>query len=152
MFTFLRCLLLATLAFSSACHEDCWFRKKTRGSKDICYGDARPLPADLARVLGAPGYACLKHRRALEREDERCSSVLLLSHSKTLTTIPQKLCQFLDERGKTVVNYQPGGRWCHKCRTSYYREIRMVSLFLVFIKKLLDFALNFFSFFSFTKR
>ena len=80
------------------------------------------------------GYACLKHRRALEREDKRCSSVLLLSHSKTLTTMPQKLYQFLDERRKTVVNYRPGGRWCHKCRTSYYREIRMVSLFLVIIK------------------
>ena len=27
------------------------------------------------------GCACLKHRRALEKEDERCSSVLSSSHS-----------------------------------------------------------------------
>ena len=127
MFTFLCCLVLVTLAFPSACNEDCWFAKKTRGSKDVCYGDVRPLAADLSRVLGVEpgvGYACLKHRRALDKEDERCSSALSRSHSKKLSTIPQKLYQFFDERGKTVVNYRPGGKWCNKCRTSYYREIK----------------------------
>ena len=85
MFTFLCCLVLVTLAFPSACNEDCWFGKKTRGSKDVCYGDVRPPAADLSRVLGVEpgvGYACLKHRRALEKEDERCSSALSRSHSK----------------------------------------------------------------------
>ena len=79
--------MLVTLAFSLACDEDSWFQKKTRGAKELCYGDVRPLRTLLARVLGvAPGvgYACLKHRRALEKEDKRCSSVLSSSHSKNL--------------------------------------------------------------------
>ena len=81
----------------------------------------------LARVLGvAPGvgYASLKYRRALEKEDERCSSVLSSSHSKNLMSIPRKLYQFHDERGKTVDGYRPGGKWYNKCRACYYRKIK----------------------------
>ena len=108
--------MFVTVAFSLACNEDCWFQKKTRGTKDLCYDDVRPLPTLLARVLGvAPGvgYACLRHQRALEREDERYSSVLSGSHSKTLTSILRKLYQFHDERGKTITGYRPGGMWCN---------------------------------------
>ena len=111
--------MLATLAFSLACNEDCWFQKKTRGAKDLCYGDVRPLTTLLARVLGvAPGvgYACLKHLRALEKKkDERFSSVLSSSHSENLMSIPRKLYQFHDEQDKTVESYRPGGKWCNKC-------------------------------------
>ena len=119
--------MLVTLAFSLACNEDCWFQKKTRGAKDLCYCDVRPLTTLLARVLGiAPGvgYACLKHRRAHEKEDERFSSVLSRSHSENLMSIPRKLYQFHDERGKTVESYRPGGKWCNKCRAYYYRKIK----------------------------
>ena len=119
--------MFVTVAFSLACNEDCWFQKKSRGAKDLCYGDVRPLTTLLARVLGvAPGvgYACLKHRRPLEKEDERCSSVLSRSHSKTLRSIPRKLYQFHDERGKTIEGHRPGGKWCNKCRACYYRKIK----------------------------
>ena len=105
---------LVTFAFPSACHKDCWFTKKTRGSLKDCYGKVLPLTADLARGLGVEqgeAYACFKHRRALAKEDDRCSSVLLKNHSKKLLAIPQKLYQFLDDRGKTVDNYRPGGKW-----------------------------------------
>ena len=44
--------MLVTLAVSLACNKDCWFQKKTRGAKDLCYGDVRPLTTLLARVLG----------------------------------------------------------------------------------------------------
>ena len=84
-----------------------------RKQEDFCYDDVGPLTTLLARVLGvAPGlgYACLKHRRALEKEDERCSSVLSSSHSKSLTSIPRKLYPFHDERDKTVESYRPGGK------------------------------------------
>ena len=77
-------------------------------------------------ILGvAPGvgYACLKHRRALEKGNKRCSSVLSSSHSKNLMSIPGKLNQFHDERGKTVESYRPGGKWCNKCQACYYRKI-----------------------------
>ena len=127
MFTFLSCFMFVTVAFSLGCNEDCRFRKKTRGAQDLCYGDVRPLTTLLARVLEvAPGvgYACLKHRRALEKEDERCSSVLSGSHSQTLLSIPRKLYQFNDERGKTIKGYRPGGKWCNKCRACYYRTIK----------------------------
>ena len=127
MFTFLCCLFLVTFAFPSACHKDCWFTKKTRGSLKDCYGKVLPLTADLARGLGVEqgeAYACFKHRRALAKEDDRCSSVLLKNHSKKLLAIPQKLYQFLDDRGKTVDNYRPGGKWCNNCRTLYYREFK----------------------------
>ena len=119
--------MLVTLAFSLACNEDCWFQKKTRRAKDLCYGDVRLLTTLLARVLGvAPGvgYACLKHQRALEKEDELCSSVLSSSHSKNLMSIPRKLYQFHDAQGKTVESYRPGGKWCNKCRACYYRKIK----------------------------
>ena len=57
MFTFLSCFMFVTVAFSLACNKDCWFQKKTRGAKDLCYGDVRPLATLLARVLGvAPGW------------------------------------------------------------------------------------------------
>jgi hypothetical protein len=36
--------------------------------------------------------------------------VLLESHSKKLATIPQRLYQFLDERGKAVENHRPGSK------------------------------------------
>ena len=101
--------------------------EETRGAKDLCYGDVRPLRTLLARVLGvAPGvgYACLKHRRALEKEDERCSFVLSSSHSKNLMSIPRTLYQFHDEWGKTVKSYCPGGKWCNKCWACYYRKIK----------------------------
>ena len=81
--------MLVTLAFSLACNEDCWFQEKTRRAKDLCYGDLRPLITLLARVLGvAPGvgYACLKHRRALEKEDERTDV-----HLSCLAAIPKIL-------------------------------------------------------------
>ena len=102
--------MFVTLAFSLACNEDFWFQKKTRGAKDLCYGDIRPLTTLLARVLGVAlgvGYACLKHRRALEKEDERCSSVLSSSHSKNLMSIPRKLYQFHDQRGKNCRELPP---------------------------------------------
>ena len=76
------------------------------------------------RRLAGVGYTCLKLRRALGKEDERCSSVLSGSHSKTLMSIPQKLYQFHDERGKTIKGYRPGGKWCNKCRACYYRKIK----------------------------
>ena len=110
--------MFVTLAFSLACNEDCWFQKKTIGAKDLCYGDVRPLTTLLARILRVAlgvGYACLKHRRALEKEDERYSSVLSSSHSKNLMSIPRKLYQFHDQWGKTVESYRPGGKWCNKC-------------------------------------
>ena len=105
--------MFVTVAFSLACNEDCWLQKKTRGAKDLCYGDVRPLTTLLARVLGVAsvlGYVCLKHRRALEKEDERCSSVLSSSHFKSLLSIPRKLYRFHDERDKTVESYSPGGK------------------------------------------
>ena len=70
------------------------------------------------------GYACLKHRRALEKEDERCSSVLSSSHSKSLMRIPRKLYRFHDKRDKTVESYRPGGKLCNKCRAYYYRKLK----------------------------
>ena len=84
-------------------------------------------PGNEVGVLGvAPGvgYACLKHRRALEKGNKRCSSVLSSSHSKNLMTIPGKLNQFHDKRGKTVESYRPGGKWCNKCQACYYRKIK----------------------------
>ena len=101
--------MFVTVAFSLACNEDCWFRKKTRGAKDLCYGDVRPFTTLLAQVLGvAPGvgYACLKRWGALEKEDERCSSVLSSSHSKTLMSTLQKLYQFHDEPSRRQVVQQ----------------------------------------------
>ena len=135
MLTFVCCLYLVTFAFPLACHKDCWFTKKTRGSVKDCYGKVLPLTVDLARCLGVKqgnAHACLKHRRALEKEDDRCSSVLLKSHSKKLLAIPQKLFEFLDERGRMVNNYRPGGEWCNNCRTSYYREFKTNIMMSVF--------------------
>ena len=114
MFTFVCCLFLVTFAFPSACHKDCWFTKKTSGSVKDCYGKVLPLTVNLARDLGVEqgeAFACLKHRRGLAKEDDRCSSTLLKTHSKKLLAIPQKLYQFLDDRGRMVNNYlaQPSG-------------------------------------------
>ena len=100
-----------------------------------CYGKVLPLTVDLARGLGVEqgeAFACLKHRRALAKEDDRCSSTLSKTHSKKLLAIPQKLYQFLDDRGRMVNNYRPGGKWCNNCRAAYYREFKtnvMVSVF-----------------------
>ena len=75
-------------------------------------------------VAPGVGYACLKHRRALDKGNERGSSVLSSSHSKNLMSIPGKLNQFHDELGKTVESYRPGGKWCNKCQACYYRKIK----------------------------
>ena len=80
--------MFVTLAFPLAYNEDCWYQKKTRGAQHFCYDDVRPVNTLVARVFGAApavGYACLKHWRALEKEHERCSSVLSSSHSKNPT-------------------------------------------------------------------
>ena len=127
MFTVFCSVLLATLALSSACNKDCWFSKKTRSSKNECYGDIRPLTVELARLLGVEkeaGSVCLKHRRMLEKEDERCSSLLSRSHSKQLMAVPRKLYQYLDDHGKLEAYYRPGCKWCNKCRTVYYEKVK----------------------------
>ena len=102
-----------------------WFRKKTRGSKDVCYRAARPISTNLARIAGvAAGNAnvCLKHQRELDKSDERCLSVLSTTHSKKLMAILRRVYKFLDERGKDVLDYRPGSNWCNACRACYYKE------------------------------
>ena len=121
MFTVLCWLSLAT--FSSV-HANCWFAGKTRNSKESCYGAVSPLSPGLARAANVPKGTptCLRHRRSIEREDNRCSSSLLEKHSKKLTDIPASLYAVLNSGGENKENYCPGSKWCHACKRKFYKE------------------------------
>ena len=95
MFTLLCWLSLAT--FSSV-YSNCWFAGKTRNTKESCCGVVSPLSSGLARAANVPEGTptCLRHRRSIEREDNRCSSPLLDKHSKKLTEIPVSLYPVLN--------------------------------------------------------
>ena len=51
-----------------------------------------------------------------------CSSPLLEKHSKKLTDIPTSLYAVLNSRGENKENYCPGSKWCHACKSKFYKE------------------------------
>ena len=121
MFTALCWFFLAIFRFISA---NCWLAGKTRNSNEICYGRCQPLTPGLARTANLPEetMVCLRHRRAIERQDDRCSSPFEERHSKKLTAIPVSLYGILDKKGKTNKNYQPGSKWCNACKGKFYKN------------------------------
>ena len=121
MFTVLCWLFLVTC---SPVSSKCLFAGKTRNSKEVCYGDSRPLPPALARAANLPEQTlvCLRHRRSIERQDSRCSSPFQERHSKKLTLIPVSLYSILDTQGKQNPKYQPGSKWCNACKAKFYKN------------------------------
>ena len=57
-----------------------------------------PLPPGLARAANLPEETplCLRHRRAIEKQDNRCSSPFPNRHSTKLTAIPVSLFGILN--------------------------------------------------------
>ena len=119
MFTTLCWLFLATLPSIFGC----WFAGKTRNSKETCYGDTKLLPPGLARAAKVPEHAlvCLRHRRVIERQDNRCSSPFEGQHSKKLAEIPVSVYRVIDNYGKGNENYRPGSKWCNACKGKFYK-------------------------------
>ncbi len=124
MFTFVFLVLLGIFLPRTTGHGGCWFAEKTRGRKDYCYGDLRPLKDALARAAGTPPRTkvCLKHLRTIEKKDNRCSCLLSETHSQKLSVIPRGMYEHLDKQGETNTNYRPGSKWCYKCRAAWYSQ------------------------------
>ncbi len=64
---------------------ECWLAGKTRNTKEVCYGKCSPLTPGLTRAANLPEetLVCLYHLRAIERQDDRCSSQFQDPHSKS---------------------------------------------------------------------
>ena len=124
MFIFAFWVLLGIFLPRTTSHNECWFAGKTRGKKDCCYGDLRPLNDALARAAGTPRLTkvCLKHQRSIEKDDNRCSCTLAETHSQKLSAIPRRLYDHIDRHGKNSKKYRTGSKWCYKCRASCYNQ------------------------------
>ena len=119
MFTALCWLFFVPFSLVSS---SCWFAGKTRNTNESCYGKIMPLSPGLARAANVPEQtlACLRHRRRLERQDNRCSSPLLERHTKRLADIPMRVYEVLNIYGENKENYRPGGKWCYACKKEFY--------------------------------
>ena len=120
MFLFVSWVLLGIFLPRMTGHDGCWLAGKTRGRKDCCYVDLRPLNDALARAAGTPPrtIVCLKHLRSIEKDDNRCSSTLSERHSQKLTAIPKGLYNYIDKHGENTKKYRPGSKWCYERRAS----------------------------------
>lgn len=110
------------------CHNGdqmCCKRNKKQTRKRACQGPILGLSKELCRVAQVPtsSFACLSHRRELEKQNKRCSCPLA-THSSGLSAIPipGRLYQFFDELGATQNKYQPGTRWCLSCRNAFKKD------------------------------
>ena len=112
------------LVTCSSVSSKCLFAEKTRNSKEVCYGNSRPLAPALARAanLSEQTLVCLRHHRSIERQDSRCSSPFQERHSKKLTLIPVSLYSILYSQGKQNPNYQPESKWCNACKVKFYKN------------------------------
>ena len=88
-----------------------FFAEKTRGKKDSCYGDLRPLKDALARSAGTPSHTkvCLEQLRSIEK-DNRCSCTLSETHSQKLSAIPGGMYEHLVQQGENNINYRSEDR------------------------------------------
>ncbi len=79
---------------------------RTRGGKNYCYGDLRPLNDALARAASTRPRTkvCLNHLRSIEKDDIRCSATFSETHSNKLTAIPRSLYEHIDRRVKKKKN------------------------------------------------
>ena len=88
-----------------------------------CQGNLSRLSAELCRVaqVNAGSLACQRHRRELEKDDNRCSSPMhgTASHKTKLSKIPipKRLYRIFDELGGG--SYRPGTKWCCECRNTF---------------------------------
>ena len=99
-------------------------RKKTRNTKEGCYGDSKPLPPGLVRAANVPEHTlvCPRHRRVIKRQGSRCSSPFRGQHSKKLAEIPVSLYGIIDNYGNQNENYRQGSKWCHACKGKFFKN------------------------------
>ena len=86
------------------------------------------LPKELCRTAKVPpsSFACVFHRKKLDKQHVRCSCPLS-THSSDLSTvkIPERLHTFLENvltNSFPQESYQPGTRWCTSCRNAFKKE------------------------------
>ena len=63
-------------------------------------------------------YLCISHRDEVMRANNCCSfpSRNSTQHSRALVLLPRHLYQQIDKIGAGVQDYQPGCKWCTKCK------------------------------------
>ena len=117
-------LLVGLLIFASvfvSAQQNCFKCGSPRATE--CQGNLSRLSAELCRVaqVNAGSLACQRHRRELEKDDNRCSSPMHGTTSdKTKLSkipIPKRLYRLFDELGGG--SYRPGTKWCCECRNTF---------------------------------
>lgn len=144
---FLLCLCLRFCYGITNETNKCMASSRSR-SGTSCGGNVYIANESISRAGGIPlgSRVCLIHRNDIIARDRRCSYPSSWEHS-TLHQhpIPQRLHNTLDTLGVNVEGYQPGTRWCNKCKKYAERELvsvptksrkRKVSIYYINIQKL----------------
>ena len=100
---------------------------KTRRLSDGCSAILRNRQVCRAGGLQANEMICQRHFDKIRREDDRrCSCQSTWGHSSRLHghAIPHYFFPILDQAGFNFPNYQPGKRWCNKCRSEAPQRIQ----------------------------
>ena len=104
-------------------------KAKTRRLSDGCSGILRKENPQVCKAGGLQTneMVCQRHFDKIRREDDRrCSCPSTWGHSSRLHghAIPHHFFPTLDQAGFTFPNYQPGTRWCNKCRSEAPQRIQ----------------------------
>lgn len=104
-------------------------KAKTRRLSDGCSGILRKANPQVCRAGGLQPneMVCQRHFDKIRREDDRrCSCPSTWGHSSRLHghAIPHHFFPTLDHAGFNFPNYQPGTRWCNKCRSEAPQRIQ----------------------------
>ena len=104
-------------------------KAKTRRLSDGCSGILRKANPQVCRAGGLQPkeMVCQRHFDKIRREDDRrCSCPSAWGHSSRLHghAIPHHFFPTLDHAGFNFPNYQPGTRWCNKCRSEAPQRIQ----------------------------
>lgn len=96
-------------------------KENEKNSKVSCKGGKLYKAQEkLARGAGVNvgEYLCISHRDEVMRANNRCSfpSRNSTQHSRALVPIPRHLYKQIDKIGAGVQDYQPGCKWCTKCK------------------------------------
>ena len=102
---------------------------KTRQLSGGCSGILRKATPQVCRAGGLQRneMVCQRHFDKIRREDDRrCSCPSTWGHSSKLHghAIPSHFFQTLDQAGSSFPCYQPGTRWCNKCRSEAPKRIQ----------------------------
>ena len=97
-------------------------KAKTRQLLCDCSGALRTPTSQVCRAGGIEPHelVCQRYFDKIRREDEKtCSCPSSWGHSNKLHAhpVPARYYQILDQVGRSSASsYQPGTRWCNKCR------------------------------------